>query len=80
MGPLRVDGADLLVIQVPKLEPRIIFYELSDFEWAAIKPRLPNKPRGIPRVDDLVDGIKRLVPQLRLQAIEMTHGRPDSSV
>ena len=27
-------------------------YELTDFEWAAIRPFLPNKPRGIPRVDD----------------------------
>jgi transposase len=27
-------------------------YELSDFEWAAIWSFLPNKPRGIPRVDD----------------------------
>jgi len=27
-------------------------YELSDFEWAAIRPMLPNKPRGIPRVND----------------------------
>ena len=27
-------------------------YELTDFEWAAIKSFLPNKPRGIPRVDD----------------------------
>jgi transposase len=27
-------------------------YELSDDEWAAIKPMLPNKPRGVPRVDD----------------------------
>jgi transposase len=26
-------------------------YELTDFEWAAIKP-LPNKPRGVPRVND----------------------------
>jgi transposase len=25
-------------------------YELSDFEWTAIKPMLPNKPRGVPRV------------------------------
>ena len=23
-------------------------YELSDHEWAAIKPMLPNKPRGVP--------------------------------
>lgn len=27
-------------------------YELSDYEWNIIKPMLPNKPRGIPRVDD----------------------------
>ena len=27
-------------------------YELSDYEWSVIKPMLPNKPRGIPRVDD----------------------------
>jgi transposase len=27
-------------------------YELSDLEWAAIKPILPNKPRGLPRVND----------------------------
>ena len=25
-------------------------YELTDDEWAAIKPTLPNKPRGAPRV------------------------------
>jgi len=27
-------------------------YELSDCEWSVIKPMLPNKPRGIPLVDD----------------------------
>ena len=27
-------------------------YELSDFEWAAIKPFLPNKSRGVRRVND----------------------------
>src|SRR5262245_604679 len=27
-------------------------YELTDHEWAGIKPMLPNKPRGVPRVDD----------------------------
>src|SRR5215831_20049212 len=27
-------------------------YELSDEEWTAIKPMLPNKPRGVPRVND----------------------------
>src|SRR5690242_12021205 len=27
-------------------------YELADCEWVAIKPMLPNKPRGVPRVND----------------------------
>jgi transposase len=27
-------------------------YELADYEWAAIKPMLLNKPRGVPRVND----------------------------
>ncbi len=40
------------VIQTPKLEPRIMRYELTDYEWAAIRPFLPNKPRGVPRVND----------------------------
>src|SRR5438067_3864027 len=26
--------------------------ELTDFEWGVIAPLLPNKPRGVPRVDD----------------------------
>jgi transposase len=27
-------------------------YELTDYEWAAIRPMLPNKARGLRRVDD----------------------------
>jgi transposase len=27
-------------------------YGRSDVEWSIIKPMLPNKPRGVPRVDD----------------------------
>ncbi len=27
-------------------------HELSDYEWRVIQPLLPNKPRGVPRVDD----------------------------
>lgn len=27
-------------------------YELSDYEWTAIKPMLPNKSRGVRRVND----------------------------
>jgi transposase len=27
-------------------------FDLSDAEWALVKPLLPNKPRGVARVDD----------------------------
>ena len=27
-------------------------FDLSDGEWALIKPLLPNKPRGVARVND----------------------------
>ena len=27
-------------------------YDLTDFEWRMIEPLLPNKSRGVPRVDD----------------------------
>jgi transposase len=27
-------------------------YELTDYKWAASKPVLPNKPRGVHRLDD----------------------------
>ena len=26
--------------------------ELAEYEWVAIKAMLPNKPRGVPRVND----------------------------
>jgi transposase len=51
-GPGRVDGIARRVIQASKPEPRIMRYELTDYEWAAIKSFLPNKPRGVPRVND----------------------------
>ena len=28
-------------------------YDLTDFEWKTIEPLLPNKPRGVPRVDEI---------------------------
>jgi transposase len=49
---LWVDGTARDVIEAPKLEPWIVRYELSDFEWAAIKPFLPNKSRLVRRVND----------------------------
>jgi putative transposase len=27
-------------------------FDMTDFEWSFIQPLLPNKPRGVPRVDD----------------------------
>ena len=49
---LWVDRATRDVFQAPKLEPWIVRYELSDAEWAIIKPFLPNKSRGVRRVND----------------------------
>jgi transposase len=47
-----VDGIARRVMQAPKLEPRIMRDELTDHEWAVIKPMLPNKPRGVSRAND----------------------------
>src|SRR5262245_8166879 len=47
---VEIDGQ--AVIQDSKMELRIMRYELTNHEWTAIKPMLPNKPRGIPRVND----------------------------
>ena len=46
---VRVAGNCKGVIQAPELEPRIVRYELSDYEWAAIKPFFPTKPRAVER-------------------------------
>ena len=27
-------------------------YELTEFEWKTIQPLLPNRPHGVPRIDD----------------------------
>jgi transposase len=51
-APCRVDDTAVRVIRGPKPELRIMRYELSDYEWTAIKPMLPNKPRGVRRAND----------------------------
>jgi hypothetical protein len=33
-------------------------YDLTDFEWAAIQPVLPNKPRGVKWTPDLGPPVK----------------------
>src|SRR6201987_1873832 len=40
------------MIQASKTELYRMRYELTDCAGFAIKPLLPNKPRGVPRVDD----------------------------
>jgi hypothetical protein len=44
-------------------------YELSDYEWSVIRPMLPNKPRGVPRVND-----RRAMDLLRLATIASSAG------
>ena len=41
-------------------------YELADYEWLAIKPMLPNKPRGVARVNDrrVLNGIFWVLPYI----------------
>jgi len=41
--------------------------ELTDLEWAAIKPMLPNKSRVVPRVDDrrVLNGINAAIARVR---------------
>jgi transposase len=38
-------------------------YDLTDVEWRVIQPLLPNKPRGVPRVDErrVMNGIFRVL-------------------
>ncbi len=47
-----VANIEMGVIQAPEPGPRIMRYELTNFERTSIRPSLPNKPRGVPRVND----------------------------
>jgi hypothetical protein len=39
-------GASAEISRHANLEAGIMRYELTEYEWAAIKPMLPNKPRA----------------------------------
>src|SRR3982074_3135531 len=34
------------------MEVEMARFDLTDFEWSVIQPLLPNKPRGVARVED----------------------------
>jgi transposase len=53
-------------------------YELTDYERVAIKPFLPNKPRGVPRVNDrrVHNGIFWVLRSARRGAICRTISAP----
>ena len=60
-------------------------YELTDYEWAAIRPMLPNKARGVRRVDDrrVLSGIcwvLRSGAPWRDLSIAMAHAPPAATV
>jgi transposase len=43
------------MLNLPKDLERIMSrrrFELTDYEWSIIEPLLPQKNRGVPRVDD----------------------------
>ena len=39
-------------VSAQSAEPTIMRYELSDSEWSILRGMLPNKSRGVARVDD----------------------------
>jgi transposase len=51
-------------------------HEITDYEWAAIKPFLPNKPRAVTEIDtglafvrrEVRDAIARLEPEITKHA------------
>ncbi len=54
---------DFPVVARPDSDSGMSCHDLTDFEWRVIAPPLPNKPRGVPRVDDrrVLNGIFRVL-------------------
>jgi transposase len=52
-------GRSKLDSRLPKGALEMARYDLSEAEWRLIEPLLPNKPRGVARVDDrrVINGI-----------------------
>jgi len=57
-------------------------HELTDYEWAAIKQFLPNKPRGVPRANDRRPALavtnRRSGEDKRLRSVERLQYRYDA--
>lgn len=43
---------ELPVVAPPDSDSGMSCYDLATFEWLVIAPLLPNKPQGVPRVDN----------------------------
>ena len=56
-------------------------FDLTDKEWAIIEPLLPNKPCGVPRVDDrtVLNGIVYEDENGNLQITQIQVGGPESA-
>jgi transposase len=68
-----VANTEIDVIQAPEPGPRIMRYELTDFEWTAIKPFLPNKPRGVSCYNRFVRWRMAGIWDLIMEALAETH-------
>ena len=55
-------------------------YELTDYEWAAIRPMLPNKARGVCRVGDRCVLRHLLGARCAICRIAMAHAPPATTV
>jgi len=79
------DGVARGVFQALKLEPWVVRCELSDSEWAAIKPFLPNKSHGIRRVNNRAYSMASFgscvqVHHAAMCRFPMAHARPATTV
>ena len=60
------------MIQASEPGPRIMRYELTDFEWTAIRPFLPNKPRFVRwRMAGIWDSIMEALAETHDGSVQM---------
>jgi len=49
---LKLSSADMPWLKLPNWSLEACATNSPNYDWAVIKPFLPNKPRGVPRVND----------------------------